>query len=104
MNLLILFYFCQYIRYCCLEENRKYHLKAVRVETNNLFSTVMNLYFTQKMLFNYFKRIDFIANKIINIHNYLYRIFLMKLAQACAMHKKLNLNDSGNMNIFILSM
>lgn len=62
MNLLVLFYFRQYIRYSCLEENRKYHLKAVRVETNNLFSTVMNFYFTQKMLFDYFRRIDFIAN------------------------------------------
>lgn len=61
MNFSVLFYFCQYIRYCCLEENRKYHLKAVQV-----FSTVMNLHFIQKMLFNYFKRIDFIANEIIN--------------------------------------
>lgn len=27
------------------------------------------------MLFNYFERIDFIANEMINIRNYLYRIF-----------------------------
>lgn len=81
MNSLVLFYFCQYIRYSCLEENRRYHLKAVRVETNNLFSTVINFYL-KKMLFNYFERIDFIANEMINIRNYLYRIFFDEISSS----------------------